>query len=69
MFLWDKTGKSCGTPQIDENSSAHITVQPYSLALITGALPVGYYLLTLSAALISPFTDPPAATLPPSAAL
>ena len=60
---------TCGTTQIDEKSSAHSTAQPCSLALVTGALPVGCYSLSLSAALISPFTNPPAATIPPSVTL
>ena len=60
---------SCGTTQIDENSSAHFTAQPCSLALVTGALPVVCYSLSLSDALISPFTNPHTAAIPPSATL
>jgi|MGYP001636137636 hypothetical protein len=56
-------------PKLMKKSSALSTVQPYSYALVTGAFPVGYYSLSLSTALISPFTHPLAVAIPPSATL
>ncbi len=60
---------SCGTTQVDDKNHPLCPAQIMQAALITGAVPVGYYLLTLSAALISPFTMISAAAISPAAAL